>query len=276
MAKITIIANKRHEQLLSSVKENVINKYPHVKVNSKEGYEVELEFTKQKKQIISMIALTITSYVIISIDDSIIRDAIDFDSFDLPEEEISYIIASIKSSILNDGDLYAQILFMLDADSVFNLSGFLKFRNQDRAPFVREISYRALDDFFTEQELSGFIQVVQRFLYIQLPKSEFAHIIETESGEIRVLDDTGEEIDLAGMKKELEENLPDIDNGFEIQSFDLIMSAILALLPKTIHLHFPHYVDMDMKYLLEKAFEGKFVDCTGCEICQQDKKEEDE
>lgn len=272
MAKVTIAANKKHKALLSSINEHVLQKHAEIKVVEKDN-TIVLDFTKKKKEIMSLLAMTITSYIIIHIDDTLIRDTAGDEAFDLPDEEFDYLVATIKTNILQEGDLYSEVLFMLDESKVFNLTGFLNFRNKDRRNDIREISHRAVQEFFSAIETEGFIHLVKRFIYIQLPKTEYVHIVEQEDGTIDVFTSDNEKINFETLREELEENLKETD--FEVTEFDLILSSMMSLLPKKVYLHFPHEVDIDMCYTLQRMFEGRAEECGGCGQCGAENQDEE-
>lgn len=212
---------------------------------------------------------------------SILRELIksQYECFNQGEQKVILSSASRSLDSRSDGrpDLFRRverkgkvlrlILEYLNAQQEINLDGFITFRLQDYREQLGDAVGQAVDDFLMEKEYLEFINLLRYFVEAQEPKLKLVHVIILPKGAFKLMDDKGATV----TKEYLAESFLEIDT--EVNSDDLLVSALITLAPERIVLHCPTELDrMEALDTIRNVFEGKVTTCRGCHLCKQERR----
>jgi len=164
------------------------------------------------------------------------------------------------------GKVLRLILDYLNTEQEINLDGFVIFRLQEYREQLGEAVGKAVDEFLMEKEYLEFINLLRYFLESQEPKLKLVHVIIEPKGAFRLMDEKGATV----TKEYLAESFLEVEG--EVNSDDLLVSALITLAPERIILHCPTPGDLERREALDTirhVFEGRITVCRGCEVCRQ-------
>ncbi len=207
----------------------------------------------------------------------LIRDQCD--NFSQGEQKAIYCSASRTLDCRTDGrpDLFRKverkgkvlrlILEYLASQHEMNLDGFITFRLQDYREQLSDAVGQAVDDFLMEKEYLEFISLLRYFVESQEPKLRLVHVLILPKGAFKLVDDTGATV----TNDYLAESFVELDT--ELNSEDLLVSALITIAPERIILHCPTDLDR-LEYLdtIRSVFEGRVTTCRGCHLCRVGRK----
>jgi len=214
---------------------------------------------------------------------SILRQLIrtNYECFDQGEQKVILSSASRSLDCRADGrpDLFRKIerkgrvlrliLDYLGAQQEINLDGFITFRLQEYREQLGDAIGRAVDDFLMEKEYVEFINLLRYFVDSQEPKLKLVHAIILPKGGFRLMDDKGATV----TREYLAESFVEVEA--EVNSEDLLVSALITIAPGRVILHCPTELDrLEAFDTIRSVFEGRVTTCRGCQICREQRSEE--
>lgn len=202
-----------------------------------------------------------------------------YECFNQGEQKVILSSASRSLDCRSDGrpDLFRKverkgkvlrlILDYLGSQQEINLDGFITFRLQDYREQLGDAVGQAVDDFLMEKEYLEFINLLRYFVEAQEPKLKLVHVMILPKGAFKLMDEKGATV----TKDYLAESFLEIDT--EVNSDDLLVSALITLAPERIVLHCPTELDrMEALDTIRSVFEGRVTTCRACHLCRQDRR----
>lgn len=158
--------------------------------------------------------------------------------------------------------LVSQILKDLDQNSIFDLEGFLSFRAQDYKRQVDKVVGYVFDEYVLEKEYVEFIALLKYFVDSQKPRLERLHVGMSSQGGFHLYNDAGVNVTT--------QYLDDyqLDKGRELGYEDLLVSALIAVAPRSITLHTCDAEYRDTLQTIRHVFGDRVTDCPGCILCE--------
>lgn len=167
-------------------------------------------------------------------------------------------------SIQRKTALVSQILASLEANPIFHIEGFLRFRAKDyRAEVDRAVAY-AVDEYALEKEYFEFIDLLKHFLDAQKPRIGVLHVGISAHGKFHLFNEAGEKVTrdyLDGVEPE--------GDGSDVSYEDLLISALISAAPREVILHIRYPGYRDTLQTIRNVFEGKITECPGCSLCEK-------
>jgi len=156
--------------------------------------------------------------------------------------------------------LLADYLF---EQKYLNIEGFINFRLPDYWKSLEKAVELAVDDYMMEKEHNEFVRLLKYFVDVQEPRVSIVNVILKSSGSFQMFDNDTNVIDSR------------YKNGFsvdmvqsEIDSEDLLISALITVAPKRINLHLPEPKKVkDILTTLQGVFGERVKICGGCTCC---------
>ncbi len=202
-----------------------------------------------------------------------------YECFNQGEQKVILSSASRSLDCRSDGrpDLFRKverkgrvlrlILDYLNSQQEINLDGFITFRLQDYREQLGDAVGQAVDDFLMEKEYLEFVNLLRYFVEAQEPKLKLVHVMILPKGAFRLMDERGATV----TKEYLAKSFLEIDT--EVNSDDLLVSALITLAPERIVLHCPTELDrMEALDTIRSVFEGRVTTCRGCHLCRQERR----
>lgn len=159
--------------------------------------------------------------------------------------------------------VFSKILDYLDLHNELVLDGFIRFRLKDYRQLLNHALERAVDDYMSDVEYQEFVRVLRYFVNMQEPRAGEVHIMVDRSGTVRILDSDGEILsDSDGGEKFVVACADSVDGQ------DVLMSALVAIVPCAIIFHFAGRKDMDLVNSVNDVFDDRVIVCEGCHLCR--------
>lgn len=161
------------------------------------------------------------------------------------------------------GRVLSLILEYLATQQEINLDGFITFRLRDYREQLNDAVGQAVDEFLMEKEYLEFINLLRYFVESQEPKLKLVHVLIEPHRAFKLTDDKGATVS----GDYLAETFTELDT--EINSEDLLVSALITIAPERIVLHCPTELDRaESLDTIRSVFEGRVTTCRGCHICR--------
>lgn len=159
--------------------------------------------------------------------------------------------------------LVHQILSCLDAQPVFDIEGFLRFRAHDyKVEIDKAVSY-IVNEHIIESEYLEFIELLKHFVDSQKPRLHTLHVGITGQGKFNLYNEEGIKVTHQFM-----DELSFGDGGAELSYEDMLVSALIAVAPRKIVLHIRYEGYKNTLQTIFKVFEDRVSYCEGgCTIC---------
>ncbi len=158
--------------------------------------------------------------------------------------------------------IYNTVLEYLRENGRINIEGFLNFRLRFYWDALENVVNQTADGILWAKEYDDFICLLKYFLESQEPRIKKVHVILLNTG--FQLYDSDDNI-VAG------DSLEEYVAGFEeeeIDSGDLLISALVAIAPQEVVLHLSTEVDLQEAVdILKNVFGKRMVICSGCSRC---------
>lgn len=201
-----------------------------------------------------------------------------YDGFNQGEQKVILTSASRSLDNRSDGrpDLFRKverkgkvlrlILDYLCSQQEINLDGFITFRLQEYREQLGDVVGQAVDDFLMEKEYLEFINLLRYFVESQEPKLKLVHVMILPKSAFKLMDEKGATV----TRDFLAESFLEVET--EVNSDDLLVSALITLAPERIILHCPTELDrLEALDTIRSVFEGRVTTCRGCHLCRQDR-----
>ncbi|EGL82151.1 Sporulation protein YtxC [Caldalkalibacillus thermarum TA2.A1] len=163
--------------------------------------------------------------------------------------------------------IYQQVYTYLSDAEALNLQGFFQFRLKAYCQKLLEAIECAIDEYVLDQEYDRFLQLLRLFVRSQMPKCALLHVVHIGQHLFHVFDQNSHPVS----QEKLIERLSEWTGSFTSQD-ELIISALISYLPRRIILHTP-CPDQPVIRTLQHIFSDRLTLCTGCEQCDQWKRE---
>lgn len=166
------------------------------------------------------------------------------------------------------GRVLRLILDYLSTQQEINIDGFITFRLREYQEQLNEAVGQAVDDFLMEREYLEFINLLRYFVESQEPKLRLVHALILPKSAFKLMDDTGTVV----TNEFLAESFLDVDT--DVNSEDLLVSALITIAPERIILHCPAELDtLEALETIRSVFEGRVSTCRGCRLCRAARKD---
>lgn len=143
------------------------------------------------------------------------------------------------------------------------VEGFVTFRLPAFTAEVEAAVDQAVDEFLLEREYEEFVQLLRHFVEQQSPHAERTHAVWDENGSFALIDDHGHRL-----REDVLAEVGDVGGGADLTPEDLLVSALVALAPRSVVLHAP-WRTLEAEKTLRKIFGARFSLCSGCNLCRQ-------
>jgi len=144
-----------------------------------------------------------------------------------------------------------------------NIEGFINFRLPDYWKSLEEAVELAVDDYMMEKEHDEFVRLLKYFVDMQEPRVSIVNVLLKSSGCFQMFDNDTNVID-SRYKKGFSVDMVQS----EIDSEDLLISALITVAPKRINLHLPEPKKVkDILTTLQGVFGERLKICGGCTCC---------
>ena len=153
------------------------------------------------------------------------------------------------SKFIRKEELVKNLMSYLEKYDDINVEGFVRFRLKDYTYKLQLAIERAVDEYMMEKEYYDFIELLKYFVDLQEPRVERVDIIRNRDGSYVILDSDGKEIG----NEYMENYLKEISDG-KIEYEDLLISALINIVPANIYLHF---AEKDIIETLRNIFGNK-------------------
>ncbi|AFL98647.1 YtxC-like family protein [Desulfitobacterium dehalogenans ATCC 51507] len=164
-----------------------------------------------------------------------------------------------KASLVN------QIVKCIEAQSLFDMEGFLRFRAKDYKEEIHKAVNYVVNEHVIETEYEEFINLLRRFVDSQKPRIHTLHVGITRQGKFNLYNEEGKKI-----TKKYMDDLSFMDTSQELTYEDLLVSALIAVAPRKIVMHIRYEGYKDTLQTICKVFEGRVSYCTeNCSICEK-------
>ncbi|MEW6661985.1 MAG: putative sporulation protein YtxC [Bacillota bacterium] len=152
----------------------------------------------------------------------------------------------------------------LHEQKYLNIEGFINFRLPDYWQSLEEAVELAVDDYMMEKEHDEFVRLLKYFVDMQEPRVSIVNVILKASGFFQLFDNEDNVID----NKYKDGFIVDMVQS-EINSEDLLISALITIAPKRINLHVPEPIKVrDIMATLQSVFGERLKVCAGCTCCR--------
>lgn len=160
----------------------------------------------------------------------------------------------------------ARLQEYLDAHNNLILDGFVTFRLKDYMEELEETVDRAVDEYLLEREFEEFVHLLRHFVESQEPRVDTVHVVRLASGSFQILGVDGSVL----RADALTGHAPGAP-GPEIDGDDVLISALVTMAPRTIHLHrLSERADLkDAVETLRRVFPARLRECAGCPRCRE-------
>lgn len=221
----------------------------------------EFEFYNKMANLVKDIIIEI--YVLQIIKDRVAKICIDYSASEKEE-----IIVSAHSIIKNQDFftkekemVYEEILNYLIENKSIIIDGFMRFRLA-RFLYVIDISIeKAVGEYEVEKEYLEFLNMLQYFVDIQIPKYDTINVI-VRDGDYILLDKDNEIIENG-----LLEIMPEDPIYDEISKADLLISSLIILAPLELIIHMEEDKEKELTSVISQVFRNKVRFCSGCDMC---------
>ncbi|MBM7625092.1 putative sporulation protein YtxC [Sporohalobacter salinus] len=196
-----------------------------------------------------------------------------YKKYDQTEKQLIYQLALQRlSSIANRSSdnlltrinkrdrIQSELFDYLEDNNKVIIDGFIRFRLQDYLTELETVVKQAVDDYIIEREYEEFVSLLRYFVDIQDPKFKLVHVVKNEDSGFKLLNSHFDLIEndyLEGFSLDMKEEALDYE--------DLLISALIAIAPRKIILHFNS--KNDIVATVKNIFIDKAKLCTGCEYC---------
>lgn len=158
-----------------------------------------------------------------------------------------------------------QILFRLleylDLHDELVVEGFLRFRLKDYFRELAETIDRAVEAFMADREYREFVRLLRYFVELQEPRLPEVHVVVRPDGLYRLLDEHGRVVENDYLEGPMVKMVQQ-----EINSDDLLLSALITLSPRRVVLHAgpsPRVCET-----IRSVFGERVEVCSGCKHCR--------
>jgi len=165
------------------------------------------------------------------------------------------------------GRILRLILDYLAGQKELNIDGFITFRLRDYRVELNDAVGHAVDDFLMEKEYLEFINLLRYFVEAQESKLKLVHVIILPDGLFKLVDPKGSAIN----REYLTEAFLDVEP--DLNSEDLLVSALITIAPERIVLHCPAELDrLEHLETIRSVFESRLTTCRGCSLCRGERR----
>lgn len=158
--------------------------------------------------------------------------------------------------------VFSKILDYLDFHNELVLDGFIRFRLKEYGKILSTAVEKAVDEYMSDIEYQEFVRVLRYFVNMQEARTSEVHVVVDRAGLISVFDSTGEVLSETDGERFVA-NTTD-----ELSGQDLLMSALITIVPCAIMFHFADRVkNVAIVKAVQDVFADRVIVCDGCHIC---------
>lgn len=169
--------------------------------------------------------------------------------------------AEVYNEIYNYRYIVKKISNYLKNQNIISIDGFLKFRLFEYRRELEMLLCEAIEDFYVEQELCEFIDLMAEYVSISSPLIDLVHIKANPDKSFSFYDFKKNSISFMIYDDELFNNL--------FTEEEKIISVLLSIMPKRIIWHCNNeFENYNLLNTLKKIFKERFTICFGCEFCK--------
>ncbi len=166
----------------------------------------------------------------------------------------------ILGKIVRKKEIIKEIINYLYQNQDLNIEGFARFRLKNYLDELKLAVERAVDDYIVQKEYNEFIDLLRYFVDLQEPRISLIHVLQDDDKSFQIMDKYQNIIS----NEYLEGYLADMFDE-EVESEDLLVSALINVAPAKIVLHFD---DQEVEETVKNIFGDRVEICKGCDICK--------
>lgn len=215
-------------------------------------------------------AAWVADYVINEVEARLLR-RLAADSVVAAPEEIEQMVVRCRQ-ILNESDgggpnagrretVRRALMSCLAEQSSLNVDGFLRFRLRGYIENLRDITDYAVNEFVLNRQYREFIDLLRYFVHFHESRIAEAHLIHDGGNRFMLFDGGMRPLEVIGTE---EVTVETIDRELNVE--DMVVSALISVLPAKIHLHTrePRAASVQT---IRQIFEERVKICHWCRVC---------
>ncbi|MDF2614687.1 MAG: Sporulation protein YtxC [Clostridia bacterium] len=176
----------------------------------------------------------------------------------------NYLSRQEGFSSLNYYFVYTPILAELKSHNRLNIDGWVRFRTCKYRIILEDILEQFIEDYFIKKDIIQFIKMVREISSMNDPLEDTLHLICTQSGRMRILNEDMEDVTTKYTQEYCKELLTDSTLNKE----DLIMNILITVCPRRIIVHQKERAKHPEFFkTLEGIFGINIKYCSGCKYC---------
>ena len=155
-----------------------------------------------------------------------------------------------SSKMVRKKEIVNQIFNYLDQHNNLNIEGFVRFRLKDYINRLKLAVEKSVDDYIIDKEYNEFVKLLQYFVDLQEPRINQVNVIK-EKDCFKLLDAQKRDINSQYLENCIQDYMDE-----DVESEDLLISALINLSPSTIILHFD---DEEVEETLRNIFGDRII-----------------
>lgn len=187
---------------------------------------------------------------------------------DYDQSDIDYLGKEVLDMLIDDihykeekEQINEEIKDYLIENNTIILDGYLRFRSRSFDDLVDKIIEKVLMDIQLENEYEDFIEMLQYYLELQLPKVDIVNVV-IKNNEFFLLDQKNRPIESNSIKSIIEEY--EID---DITKADVLVSSLIVLAPNKVIVHIKNDNEKELMQVLKRIFTKRLTFCYSCNLC---------
>lgn len=205
---------------------------------------------------------------------NIIEKILNHEYFYFDNIERKEILNKTENIVLKDTEIFLEnrkLLFNIFYDFLLSnnklyLSGFITFRLKEYINNLQKNLDESINQYLIEKEYLEFVSLLNMYVNSECSTIDVVHLIYNSSNPILL--DTNKKIIKTDINLTNAKYLSDIS----FSSCDIVLNALLNMLPKRIYIHLTNVEDDEFINTLKLIFDSRVQICNDCDICRIYKK----
>lgn len=176
------------------------------------------------------------------------------------KEEIFDLLDAKKEKKLIADEVFAY----LSENSFFEIKGFCDFRLGSFLNGIFSVAEDIADEYLSKKEYMEFIKLLKHFLDMQNSECERVDVFKRKNGEYVLIDENQNKIPVSDceISVEIADEILDV--------YDILLSELINLAPKKVVIHNKDmFENKEILKTIENIFENNVSYCTGCKVCKE-------
>ncbi|MNJ90445.1 YtxC-like family protein [compost metagenome] len=277
MKNILIDVKKGNSEIFDEISkyvcENKIDENS-IKLSFDKILKIEVFDEKIKDSFLKFISKKIADYILLRVEPDMIMKEVKEECMEFFSDEIEDIFQKAQWELIYKNDesiiehlenINNNVFDGLKANGMFNLTGFLNFKYEDRKLEIKECVNITLDESLTNDDYHNFVNILKKFINIQKSKIDTVHVIILAEDDFEIITSDNERVDLREVEDIWDEEL--IENQIQKEQIYIIMSLLMTLSPQNIIIHTNDLQDPFISQTLKNIYRDRATVCNDCKLC---------